>query len=228
MYGANLTHEHLGADGSESAFQFINDVGLDIVSATYAYAEYFQCLEFLKPALYRTMQSCPEYWKAVAYMPKHHCTLAKKLDNPMVFFDALRHMVAQADKGWSSSSYDGATWSDVARALDCTEDKVRGFFPPELDYVKKTVIPKLTEDLLKLQLHPVKAFYYRRYTAYTTFLRVKDHYEYCSPNRSEGSKANLSAEYLARTHFGQWLVGQLYGEIIWLHESSNVRSKPAR
>lgn len=221
MYGANLNYEHLGVNDGEFAFQAMNHIGLDVASAICAYGEYFQCLEFLKPAIYRAMQSCPEYWKAVAYMPERHCTPAKKLGNPMVFSDAMRHMVAQADKGWSS-------WSDVAGALECAEDRVRNFFPPELDHVKKTVIPKLVEGLLKLQLHPVKAFYDRRYTAYTTLFRLNDHYEYRKPDRSEGSKADLGAEYLARTHYGQWLVGQLYGEIIWWHHSANVRSKLAR
>ncbi|KAM0690047.1 hypothetical protein Q7P36_008814 [Cladosporium allicinum] len=120
FYGAQLnTSQIVGAsEVSPAGIYHIEEV-VDLVSTVCAYAEYFECRDHIKTSIVRAMQSAPGYWIAVADDPKRHIVLAIRLQLHEVYWDALRHMVAQA---WYIDSGTVVDWADVADTMDKTED----------------------------------------------------------------------------------------------------------
>lgn len=222
MYGANIKVEHLIGDDRPCTSYTVNKYIVDMVSAICAYAEYYQCLDVLQPAICRVLHSSPDYWKAVPEQPARHCILAKALRDEVIYFDSLRHMGAQAHHWEGMVDHNKATWAHVAAGLECSEDKAQEFFSDEMNKIKREFIPKLTTKLLRLQLSTFKTNCRWRYTFSTNFFKAMD----LEPSRntplSEGAKANQCSEYLARTLFGQWFVGQAHGDIPHESHSGNL------
>lgn len=66
-----------------------------------AYAEYWDALEHIRPAVSRLLMGIPNLWEHVSEHPAMFTQLAKKLQMVDLYTDALRHLVSrnhQADK----------------------------------------------------------------------------------------------------------------------------------
>ena len=77
--------------------------------------------------------------------PKRHITLAIRIQDHEIYYDALRHLVNQAD----SVPGREVTWVDVAHAMGSDVGLVRRFFDPQLQKMEETVT-RLDEQLLAL------------------------------------------------------------------------------
>jgi hypothetical protein len=206
FYGAQLnTNQIVGAKEVSPAGIYHMDEVVDLVSTVCAHAKYFECGEHIKTGIVRAIQSSPGYWIAVADDPKRHITLAIRLQLHEVYWDALRHLVAQA---WDVPSGTVVDWSDVADAMGKTEDEVSGFFEPQMKDMPN-LVARLNRDLMRLSLEPVKAWNGGWYTAFTTFVNAL---QFKSLDRSLSTQANEAAGLFARGMWTQFYIGSFYGE----------------
>lgn len=222
IYGAKLTPLALSRYEEHRYFGFehLNSTGVEVVSTVCAYAQFYQCFDYIKPLIVEVMQSAPGYWGAVADDPWIHLELAKKLQLEDVYRDALRHLIYIAHRCGEESVH----WQLVADELSSDVHRVRAFFVPQLERSKEK-IPGLKIDLAKVQLSPVQAFYNEIYTAGTTFANVL---QFLDPRRPVTRKAEEAAEFLARAMFGQWFAQQLHGEQVARAEKGRLRATKPR
>lgn len=165
FYGAQLDASQVAGKKVSRAGIYHMGTVVHIVSTICAYAEYFECGEHVKQGVVRAMQSAPGYWIAVADDPKRHVMLAIPLQLHDVYWDVLRHLVAQA---WDKTSSFVVDWSDVAEAMGKTEEEVRSFFEPQMEDMPN-LVGKLNRDLMRLCFKPVQAYSGGWYIAFTTF-----------------------------------------------------------
>ena len=216
FYGAHLNASQITGQREVSpAGIYHMDEVVDLVSTVCAYAEYFECGEHVKQGVVRAMQSAPGYWIAVADDPKRHLELAVRLQLHEVYWDSLRHMVAQA---WYVDSGTVVDWSDVADAMGKTEDEVRSFFEPQMEDLPN-LVGRLNRDLMRLCLEPVKAWSGGWYTAWATFANAL---QFKRSDRSHSTKANEAAGLVARGLWSQFYIGSFYGEQL---EENNYKGK---
>jgi hypothetical protein len=207
FYGAELSAEQIVGkkEVSRAGVYYMNGEAVDLVCTVCAYAEYFECGNKIKQQIVRAMQSAPGYWIAVADSPKRHIMMAVRLELRELYWDALRHLVAQVWQ-FPSTPFD---WSDVAEAMERSEDKVRSFFEPQIQDMPN-LIARLNADLMKLSLEPVQAYQAREaYTAYTSFMKA---ISFRKAGRSQATKANEAAGFIARNLWTQFYIGSFYGE----------------
>jgi hypothetical protein len=123
----------------------------DLVVTVCAIAEFWGCIELIKPRILSALKSSPAYWKYVGEYPKENLVLAAKLEDADIYRDALRHMVAQAHMKQD--------WKDVVNVTGWTEVELRDFYSPQLEELGPRT-RALREKLQKLQLGYVRAKYH--------------------------------------------------------------------
>lgn len=221
FYGAQLSADQIAGKKEihRAGIFYLNSEVLDTVCTVCAYAEYFGCGDKIKQGVVRAMQSAPGYWVAVADSPKRHIMMAARLQLKEVYMDALRHMVAQE---WLFN-FPPADWSDVAEVMGKTEDEVRAFFEPQMEEMPN-LLAKLNAHLLRLSLEPAQINQGRAYpyTAFTTFMNAL---QFKFPGRSQATKANETAAFVARTMWSQWYTGSYYGEELERNQWQGIHTK---
>jgi hypothetical protein len=104
MHGVQLTVEQVAGcpNDSESrteninASTWLNNILFPQIVTVCAIAEYLGCISTIGPAMMAILQSAPRFWQAVAYRPLQHLTLAMKMKNRELYYDAFQHAAAQA------------------------------------------------------------------------------------------------------------------------------------
>ncbi|KAM0721387.1 hypothetical protein Q7P37_002311 [Cladosporium fusiforme] len=225
MYGAKLNLDQFVGAKDPLSTEVVNGDTMELVGVLWAYAKYYQCLDVLKPALLRLLHSSPIYWKAVADHPSLQCNFAKTLQDPIIYFDALRHMAARAyNNATVSTRWEARTWEDLADELGCSEDAARDFFTERIDNVRQEVLPKLEKRLLKVQLQTFITKDKWRYKIRTFFFKAKELQE--RRGLSEGAVANQCSQFLARMLYGQWFVDQVHGDSPVVSHNGNIYPDP--
>ena len=146
FYGTELDFTHF--ETFNPGFSIV-----DIVSTVCAYAEYFLCHPQIKLILISSLLAYDSFWENVPRYPKRHVQLAKRLGIQELYYDALRHFVAQVGSGKRRSSGTNRNenkWTDVADAMGESERDVRNFFGPQLALLPDRLVPTLDRRLRRL------------------------------------------------------------------------------
>lgn len=157
-----------------------------------AYAEYYLCFEQVRPYVVELLLSQPLIWRSIAFDPEFYITLAKKLRSADMYFDALRHLIAQ-------SASDTSKWDLVAAEFGISPEEARTAFTLDLQTLE-ALTKKLRDDLTRLELMTFTTYYMRQpevvHTHYLNFLDFK------KKRRSEYIEACEGAMFLARGVYG--------------------------
>lgn len=229
MYGATMTFRMVTArlqreDEKPSLAPHDVNAGYQDILTISAYAEYYDCLDTLAPMLVDILLATTSLWAAISQSPVDWLRLALKFRSSDIFYDAYRHMVAQAywnemrlghryprrlhPGHWSRS----ATWEDAASVLQNSVEELQDLHHGPLGEIPEKM-KMLERDLLRLQLAPARAFHGSRYSTFISFLDAL-HLKAKDLKQSDGSKMNDKSQYLARTTYGQWVLQMLYGEVL--------------
>lgn len=131
------------------------DVFYTLVAAC-AYAEYWGCLKLIGNAALAVLRSAPSYWEVVSGYPLGHLALAVKIENAVLYYDALRHSLVksyhhdewQAFWGYRNESNN---WQIVSELTGTSEEELRRFYGEVLKQQgpleKDTHIKQLLENL---------------------------------------------------------------------------------
>jgi hypothetical protein len=155
LYGARLDCDsisNLREGGQLDTFEINHDILPTAVSVC-AVAEFWGCLDVIKPQILSVLKSSPVFWESVANSPEWHIALATKLEDAEIYWDALRHMIAEA--------HVKDDWEEVVNIMGWTATELRNFYKPQLQALGSR-IQELREDLQTLQLVYTRARFLAR------------------------------------------------------------------
>ncbi|KAI7211456.1 hypothetical protein KC333_g7669 [Hortaea werneckii] len=202
-----------------------------------SYAEYYGCFDRVLPVFRElVLEEGESLWEYVAESPHFWVQFATKLQSTKLYYDALRHLISQnrldeRTPEWATCKYterpfdpDRAPWT----TLNMSREEYTAKFQPALNKLD-AVLGGLERNLHRLQLQP---YHYRfsceRATARTTFLNFLSRQGKRHPQRTDNAHLWERSEFLARSLWGQWLVQQLHGELVYTGApSGRDRSKQA-
>lgn len=119
-----------------------------VLATVCATAEFWGCLEVIRPRILSLLKSSPAFWECVGESPKDYLILATKLEHAEIYRDALRHMIAQAHM------HD--RWKAVADVTGWNGTELRNFYAPQSEELGPKT-RELREEWQKLQLGYVRA-----------------------------------------------------------------------
>ena len=202
LYGANLDLHQLRFGRTLDVLAIDREMFALVVTMC-AIAEFWGCLEVIKPRMLSILKQCPIYWEGVAWDPKRHMTLALKLEDAEIYRDALRHMIAKAHLNqfnlWNQD------WSDVVEVTGWTETELRKFYTGQLESVE-LIARTLREDLQRLHLWSVFANH-QKFFSDDTHTRFLDTIPLDDPERKP-SRVPL----LGGAIYSEWLTYQISGK----------------
>lgn len=185
---------------------------VDFICLVAAYAEYYCCLDRVAPALIGMMVHHPRFWNAVRNDPEKFLLLAIKFRNSDIYFESLRHLIANAPED---------DYEQISSLLGQTVDDSQAMFGPLIDENRERE-RTLEQCLLRLTLSEGFAIYNGRrsipMTTYQNALQYKS-------IKSDGARAMERSRRLAGDIFGQWLIQNIHGEVNYFHNTP--RSYPA-
>ena len=183
---------------------------IPLVVTVCAIAEYWGCLDKIKPLISNMLKSSPTYWEDVAESPERHYLVAVKLEDAEIYRSALRHMIAQA--------HQKDQWQELAELTGWDKTELRNLYKPELDTLRH-LVQELADTLQGLQLHPVpiKSLTGPEYFRYTRLIDVMP-FKKLRPD---------PAKVVARFIYGEYWTFQMSGVAI-AHGRDYRTVQPAR
>lgn len=191
LYGAHLSPIQI--EGSKNVEYWEPSIEVsDITVLVCAYAEYWGCLDVVGPRMLEICKSTPGFWISVANQPEQLLRFATKLKNAELYYDALRHRVAQAHMN--------DDWKGVVDLGKHSEKQVRVFYEPQMKLLEEK-LELLKTNLDQLQLNTIYAKGSTRgwHTAYIRNIHT-------APSKLD--RAAEAAQYI----YGKFLAYHLSGE----------------
>lgn len=178
-----------------------------MVSLTGAYAEYYECLSSIALSLYQMLSGHPVFWQWVTGHPSDSLRLAAKLRVKELYFDALRHLLAQAARD---------RYMKISEVLDMDTFECRAWAEPIIQKMY-SITNCLRDQLHRLQL--VESW--STYSSVQTFVRstIQNVLDINPPRNRD----MLNARYQAGMIFGQWFAQNLSGERLYIGPSGKPR-----
>jgi hypothetical protein len=179
-----------------------------------ANVEYLVCLDSIGPKLMAALRSSPVFWEAVARHPLKHLMFASKVKDKEVYFDALRHCIAQAYYGVDgrriAESYynmDGVTLQSVADVTGTSVEALENYYYPQLDTLAEGA-QVLQGELQRLQLHVSRCNQELDFDcSWTTYTEMA----YTGEPRTQGQSSRDLRALVVKSIWGQWLAYKTYG-----------------
>jgi hypothetical protein len=179
-----------------------------------ANAEYLVCLDSIGPKIMAALRSSPAFWHAVGYHPLKHLMFACKVKDKEVYFDALRHCIAQADYNVDgrriAESYDNkhsVTLQAVADITGMSVEALESYYYSQLDNLAEGA-QVLQGDLHRLQLHGSRCTQELDFDcSWITYTEMA----YTGEPRTQGQSSRDLREVMEKINWGQWLAHKTYG-----------------
>ncbi|KAI7264320.1 hypothetical protein KC345_g8851 [Hortaea werneckii] len=231
----SLRQEEVVDPANDSVF---NHASAAMAVIILSYAEYYGGSERVAPLLLRQFESYGQsFWEDVALRPKFYIMFAAKIQNSELYSEALRQLVTQnRPQGWNPRIKHHTPSRERTRDLDprpapevlgMTADEYADRFQSRLGELD-LLLHELEYNLLSLQLHtyqyPYDRFLHRAGTSFLNLLSVKGR---AFPKRPADVKAAERYDFLARSLWGQWLVQQLAGQVVYCTARGDGRAEPA-
>ena len=196
MYGypirlsALIEREEDNATTHESRLSAVH-AAVDIVKLMGAYAEFYAGFDSISSKLRDMLSADRRFWKAVAHRPKDYVALSQKLRDENLYFDAVRHLIAQAPQD---------QYADFTAVFDMSTEDAKAWIQPLHEHFRE-LSSRLEGELSKLQLSESwSTSGGRNYKPLTTFANML---QFKHADRSEGIKAQENVALLARMIYGQ-------------------------
>lgn len=167
-----------------------------------ATAEFWGCLELIRPRVISVLKSSPAFWECVGDSPKDYLILATKLEDADIYRDALRHMVAKAHRR--------DRWNAVADVTGWNETELRDFYVPQLEELGPKT-RELREELQKLQLGYVRAKYWGG-GWHDAYMRLIDLLPVVGGDTREKREMPNRVRWLGGAMLSEYLTSQISGE----------------
>lgn len=199
LYGAHLDCHFISGlnQGRPLSTITMDHIVQSVVITVCAIAEFWGCLDVIKPRILSVLKSSMVYWEIVAGSPEKHMALAMKLEDAEIYRDALRHMIAEAN--FSDE------WEEISNIMDWSETELRHFYKPQFEALR-TKVSELREDLQTLQLVYLRAKHWggRWHDAPMRYIDTIP--------QNEERKRPSRVHWLAGSIFSEYLTSQISGE----------------
>jgi hypothetical protein len=146
------------------------------------------------------LHSAPRFWQAVAYKPLQHLTLAMKMRDRELYYDAFQHAAAHA-----YYQLDGVTWQAISAITGVHGNTQQIIYNGQFDNMRLSA-ENLKNDLHRLETGAGQVQRPQRRRNNWSFFGIT------IAGPSYDAKADAQEQYtlIARSIFGQWLAEHLY------------------
>jgi hypothetical protein len=208
MHGVQLTAEQVAGYPNDlesrteniNASAWLNNILFPQIVTVCAIAEYLGCISTIGPAMMAILQSAPRFWQAVAYSPLQHLTLAMKMKNRELYYDAFQYAAAQA-----YDYIDDVTWEAISAITGMNGDAQQIVYSRQMDKMPISE-ENLKNDLHRLQTSAGQEQRTQRPKSSSSLFGIA--------LAGSGYEAELDAKeqytLITRSIFGRWLAEHLY------------------